>query len=180
MKKADMKEDERYPIGPFAMPDSLSEDERLDAITDIAETPEALREAVTGLDEEQLDTPYREGGWTVRQLVHHVADSHLNSFIRFKMGLTEDVPTICVYNQDRWATTSEISLPIEVSVELLTALHLRWTALMRTFSQNDWNRRINHPEWGKITLEQLLALYSWHGRHHVAQIMRLRENKARD
>jgi uncharacterized damage-inducible protein DinB len=135
-----------------------------------------MRAAVKGLSEQQLDTPYREGGWSVRQVVHHVPDSHLNSYIRFKWALTEDEPTIKPYAEDRWARLADSKVtPIEVSLTLLDSLHRRWSDLLHSLRGEDWKRKLRHPEAGVLTLDKMLALYAWHGRHHVAHITSLRE-----
>jgi uncharacterized damage-inducible protein DinB len=140
------------------------------------EAPAKLRAAVRGLSNQQLDTPYREGGWTVRQVVHHVPDSHLNSYIRFKWAMTEDEPTIKPYYEDRWAELQDSKVtPIEVSLTLLESLHQRWMLLLRSFREEDWKRKLRHPELGEMTLDHMLSLYAWHGRHHVAHITSLRE-----
>ncbi len=167
--------DLRYPIGNFTFPSSLSGAEREEALEVLAATPAELRTAIEGLDDSQLDTPYRPDGWTVRQVVHHLPDSHLNSFVRFKLGLTEDVPTIGVYDEAAWAKLPDASLPIDVSLRLLDALHERWVALLESLDDSAWVRRIEHPEWGVLRLDQLLAQYAWHSRHHVAHISSLRE-----
>src|SRR5258708_9466980 len=171
--------DARYPIGKFHFEGPPSEDQRRELIDDIGETPAALRAAVGGLSAQQLDTPYREGGWTVRQVAHHVPDSHMNAYVRFKLALTEDEPTIKPYAEDRWAELADTkSTPIEVSLTLLEALHDRWVRLLRSLSAEDWKRTFRHPDLGAMTLEKTLALYAWHGRHHVAHIRGLpqREN----
>ena len=128
-----------------------------------------------GLDQSQIDTPYRPGGWTVRQVVHHLPDSHMNSYIRFKLGRTEVVPTIGLYREAEWAELADSRAPIEISLDLLEALHCRWVWLLRSFSSEDWAREIQHPEIGRIRLDTLLSLYQWHGPHHVAHILDLRE-----
>jgi len=167
----------RYPTGRFQRPtEALSPAERRRHVERIASTPAALRKAVDGLSDSQLDTPYRPGGWTVRQVVHHVPDSHLNAYVRFKLALTEDVPTIKPYDEARWALLGDVSkTPIETSLSLLDALHERWVALLGTVAQQDYERQLVHPQNGTMTLDQLLALYSWHGPHHVAHVTRLRE-----
>ena len=135
-----------------------------------------MREAVAGLTEAQLDTPYRPGGWTVRQVVHHVPDSHINSYVRFKLALTEDAPVIKPYDEARWATLADATTtPIEVSLTLLESLHARWVRLLEGMTAAEFLRAFNHPESGVVRLDQNLALYSWHSRHHVAHILRLRE-----
>ncbi len=169
--------DPRYPIGPFVVPASLTPEERAAAIEQIAWAPAALRRAVQGLDDARLATPYRDGGWTVRQVVHHVPDSHLNAYVRFKLALTEDGPTIKPYDQDRWAQLADVAaVPVDVSLTLLAVLHVRWVALLRAMSGADFARGFVHPEMGRtLTLDHTLALYAWHGRHHTAHITALRE-----
>ena len=171
--------DPRYPIGKFEAPTSISPQQRKEWIAAIEEAPLRLREAVKGLSEKQLDTPYREGGWTVRQVVHHVPESHMNAYIRYKLALTEDTPTIKPYMEDRWALLPDVQpTPIDVSLQLLEAVHVRWVTLMKLLSDQQWKRKFHHPEMGKdVSLETVLWLYAWHGRHHVAHITRLRKNK---
>jgi hypothetical protein len=173
-----MNQDPRYPIGKFVWPDSVSEAERRAHLDDLDGAPSRLRAAVAGLTPAQLDTPYREGGWTVRQLVHHLPDSHLNSYVRFKLALTEEEPTIKTYEEARWALLGDIeNTPIETSLTLYDSLHKRWVTLLRTLTPSDWSRKLRHPEWGLITLDQTLAQYAWHSKHHVAHITSLRERK---
>ena len=168
--------DPRYPIGKFYFEGPLSEDQKRACIRDIAQTPERLRAAVSGLSPEQLDTPYREGGWTVRQVVHHVPDSHMNAYVRWKLALTEDEPTIKPYAEDRWAELADTrSTPIEVSLTLLDSLHTRWVLLLRSLGPEDWKRNFRHPELGIVSLEKNLAIYAWHGKHHVAHVTELRK-----
>jgi hypothetical protein len=168
--------DPRFPIGKAVLKEVLSDTERREAIDAIAHTPAALRAAVAGLDDQQLDTPYRDGGWTVRQVIHHVPDSHMNAFIRFKLGLTEDEPTIKPYAEDRWAQLADAKVtPVEVSLTLLETLHQRWDIVLRAMGPADFQRTLSHPEKGRLTLDQMLGLYSWHGRHHVAHVTALRE-----
>ena len=168
--------DPRFPIGKFHFDGPPSEDQRKKLIDDIGETPAALRAAVEGLSAQQLDTPYREGGWTVRQVAHHVPDSHMNAYVRFKLALTEDEPTIKPYAEDRWAQLGDTqATPIEVSLVLVESLHNRWVELLRSLRPEDWKRSFRHPELGLVSLEKNLALYSWHGRHHVAHITELRK-----
>jgi len=168
--------DLRYPVGKFSFPDAVSPGDRLTFVGRIAETPAKLRTAIGGLSEEQLDTPYRPGGWTVRQVVHHFPDSHLNSYTRFRLALTEDEPTIKPYREDRWAELPDARAePVDVSLRLLECLHARWVALLRSLTDAEWKRTFRHPELGSISLEQNAALYAWHGRHHVAHILNLRE-----
>jgi hypothetical protein len=171
-----MTSEVRYPIGKFQWEDNLSDARRKEMIDQITETPVKFRAAVAGFTEQQFDTPYREGGWTVRQLVHHLADSHMNAYIRFKLALTEDEPTIKTYEQERWAETVDSrTAPAEISLSLLDGLHHRWAMLLRAMSAADFARRFTHPEHGKMTLERLLGLYAWHGRHHTAHVTGLRE-----
>ena len=164
-----------YPIGKFDS-SSIDPNRRSEFVQTISELPAKLRAAVNGLSEEQLDTPYRPGGWTVRQTIHHVADSHMNSLIRFKLALTEDeIPTIRPYYEDRWAELADSKLPIEVSLSLIDGLHQRWAALLNSMSEEDFNKKFNHPETGEWTLDGALALYAWHSKHHTAHITKLRE-----
>jgi uncharacterized damage-inducible protein DinB len=168
--------DLRYPIGKFSFEGSNSEDERVRLIDQIASAPARLREAIDGLSPEQLDTPYRPEGWTVRQVVHHVPDSHLNSYARFKLALTEDEPTIKDYREDRWADLADArSGPVETSLALLDSLHKRWVTMLRSMSPDQFERSFRHPELGLVSLDRNLSLYAWHGRHHVAHITSLRE-----
>jgi uncharacterized damage-inducible protein DinB len=164
----------RYPIGRFRMPASSLPDVRAGHIQVLRELPERLAAAVDGLNDAQFDTPYRDGGWTVRQLVHHVFDSHANSYIRFKLALTEDWPTITAYDEKAWANLADSRLPVNVSLALLTALHSRWVSLLESMSDDDFSKGFNHPENGKQTLAVALAIYDWHSRHHVAHITALR------
>jgi hypothetical protein len=167
--------DPRFPIGKFHYEGPPSDEQRAKFIADIAQTPIELRTAVAGLSEPQLDTPYREGGWTLRQVAHHVPDSHMNAYIRFKLALTEDEPTIKTYAEDRWAELEDTrATPVEVSLALLESLHQRWVELLRSLEPSDWKRQFRHPEMGVVPLEKNVALYSWHGRHHVAHITELR------
>jgi len=168
--------DLRYPIGKFSPPETITEEHRTQWIKDISEMPSILRNAVTGLNQEQLDTPYRPDGWTVRQVVHHVSDSHLNSYVRFKWTLTEDKPTIKAYDEASWAMLADSSADIELSLSLLDSLHARWAVLLSAMSDSDYEKSFVHPESGKeIALAKNLALYSWHGAHHVAHVTSLRE-----
>src|SRR5271166_1614633 len=168
--------DLRYPIGKFTYQGPLTEEQKQNCLDEIAKAPANLRAAVKGLSEQQLDTAYRPEGWSVRQLAHHVPDSHLNAYVRFKLALTEDDPTIKPYAEDRWAQLADTqATPVEVSLALLDSLHDRWTRLLRALKPEDWKRTFRHPELGPRTLEKNLALYAWHGRHHVAHITSLRE-----
>jgi hypothetical protein len=168
--------DLRYPVGKFTYEAAPTPEQRRELLHNIEQTPARLRAAVTGLTERQLDTPYRPEGWSVRQVVHHVPDSHLNAYIRFKLALTEDEPAIKPYAEDRWAQLADTKeTPIEVSLSLLESLHTRWIRLLRSLQGEDWKRTYRHPELGLMNLEKTLALYSWHGRHHVAHVTTLRE-----
>jgi uncharacterized damage-inducible protein DinB len=173
-----MADDLRYPIGEFDRDFEISSGARSERMRTIAELPQELASAVAGLSEEQLDAEYRPGGWTIRQTVHHVADSHANSLIRFKLALTEDEPpTIRPYYEDRWAELDDSKLPVDISLNMLESIHGRWTALMDSMSEDDFKRCFIHPETGKWTLEGALALYAWHSRHHTAHITRLKDRK---
>jgi len=168
--------DLRYPIGEFAYEGPSTPEQKQALLHHIEQAPGRLRAAVKGLSEQQLDTPYRPDGWTVRQVAHHVPDSHLNAYIRFKLALTEEEPTIKPYAEDRWARLADSqATPVEVSLVLLDSLHDRWVRLMRSFQPDDWKRTFRHPERGVVSLEMNLAIYAWHGRHHVAHITSLRE-----
>jgi hypothetical protein len=168
--------DPRYPIGRFTPDSSPTPETRGRHLAEIAALPQRFRLAVAGLTQEQLDTPYREGGWTVRQLIHHVPDSHMNAYIRCKLALTEDVPTIKPYDQAAWAKLADSALtPVDVSLALLEAVHGRWVTLLRSLPAQDFERRFNHPEAGVHDLDWLVAQYDWHGNHHLAHITSLRE-----
>jgi uncharacterized damage-inducible protein DinB len=163
--------DLRYPNGKFVPPTQPTKEFRQQAIETIADTPKLLRDAVQGLDEDQLDTPYREGGWTLRQVVHHVPDSHVNAYIRLKLALTEPAPVIKPYDEAAWANLGDTTaVPVDVSLDLLDAVHRRWVALMRAMKDEDFRREYVHPDTGRHALDHLLALYAWHGPHHVAHI----------
>ena len=169
-------QDLRFPVGEFHFPESVSAADLDTFIHQIAETPAKMRAAVAGLSESQLDTPYRPGGWTVRQLVHHVPDSHINSYVRYRLALTETEPVIKPYEEKLWAELADArSMPVEPSLILLESLHARWVPLLRSLSAADWKRTFRHPELGVVSLENNAALYAWHGRHHVAHITCLRE-----
>ena len=169
-------EDLRFPVGRYQRPASLTPTERRAAIDAIVAAPDNLRAAVHGLDDARLDTPYRPDGWTVRQVVHHVPDSHMNAFIRFQLALTEDRPTIKPYDEAAWANLEDArTTPIETSLALLDCLHDRWVRVLRAMSPSDFSRELNHPENGIMNLDQVLALYDWHGRHHVAHVTALRQ-----
>ena len=171
-----MTTDPRYPIGKFSFDGTLTPDQKKQYLHDIEQTPSRFRAVVHGLSDQQLNTPYREGGWTVRQVTHHVPDSHMNAYIRFKLALTEDEPTIRPYMEDRWAELPEAKqAPVEVSLALLDNLHQRWTMMLKNMSEANWKRNFQHPEMGLMSLEKTLALYSWHGLHHTAHVTVLRE-----
>jgi len=164
--------DPRYPIGKFTWKDSLTESERREMIRAIAETPARLREAVAGMSEAQLDTPYREGGWTVRQVVHHLPDSHMNAYCRLRLALTETEPLIKTWEESAWAELIDArTAPIEPSLKILEGLHERWVMLWESMTAADFARTFRHPEHGPRTLDWLLALYAYHGRHHVAHVV---------
>lgn len=170
--------DLRYPIGTFSYRAEITQEQRAALIREIAEAPRALRAAITGLDQAQLETPYRDGGWTVRQVAHHVPDSHMNAYIRFKLALTEDGPTIKPYDESAWAKVADTArTPIEVSLDLLDALHRRWIVLLESLQPADFARGLVHPDHGPITLDWMLQLYAWHGRHHVAHVTELRKRQ---
>ncbi|HMI78533.1 MAG TPA: putative metal-dependent hydrolase [Ferruginibacter sp.] len=169
-------EDLRYPVGKYIV-QPFSEKQLGEWLTDIKFLPQHLENAVLNLDEAQLNSPYREGGWTVKQVVHHVADSHMNAYIRFKLGLTEDNPTIKPYDEAAWAEMSDTkNLPINISLTILHALHTRWYEILKNMSRKDLDKAVFHPEHKKtFTLWNLLGMYAWHSRHHVAHITSLRE-----
>jgi uncharacterized protein Usg len=194
--------DDRYPIGKFSPPETITAETRNTWIQEIAATPGEFKTALDGLNDDQLDTPYREGGWTLRQVAHHLPDSHLNAFIRFKWALTEDFPTIKAYEEAEWAKLPDVeNTPVETSLHLLTALHQRWVVLLENLKEEDWNRAYLHPEFlpenfqvgdkaaldvekmkasGPLPpyiflLEKVLGLYAWHGKHHTAHITALRD-----
>ena len=171
-----MTPDLRYPVGKFERPASTSDASRAKSITAIADTPQNLRAAVKGLTDAQLDTPYRPGGWTVRQVVHHVPDSHMNAYIRTRLALTEKNPTIKPYDEAKWAELADAkSSPIEPSLAMLEAIHQRWLILLRSMKPADFALPFTHPEHGPRDLDWLVALYDWHGRHHVAHVTELRK-----
>lgn len=169
--------DSRYPIGRFQAPDPITAEHREQWMKDLEEAPALLRRAVAGLSEEQLDTPYREGGWTPRQVVHHLVDSHINSYCRFRLALTEEEPTIKAYKEGAWADLPDArTAPVEPSLVMLEAMHDRWLRLLRAMSDAEFARVFVHPEYGtKIRLDRTLGIYAWHGKHHVAHITGLRQ-----
>ena len=169
-------EDLRYPIGKFQPRERIDDAQRAELIQYIADTPSKLKAAVHGLSETQLNTPYREGGWTVRQVVHHLPDSHLNSYVRCKLALTEEVPTIKPYDEKLWAELIDArTAPIAPSLQMLESIHTRWLILLHSLNPADFARKFNHPVNGMRDLDWLVQLYGWHGRHHVAHITSLRE-----
>lgn len=168
--------DLRYPIGKFSYPGAGNTEQREQWIAAIAQAPAQFRAAVEGLTDPQLDTLYRPDGWTVRQVVHHVPDSHINSYVRMKLALTEDSPMIKPYEEDLWARLPDsIATPVETSLRLLEALHERWVILLRSLKPEDFARTFRHPEMGPMTIDKTVALYAWHGVHHVAHITSLRQ-----
>jgi len=171
--------DPRYPIGRFSPDSAPTSATRASHIEAIAGLPQRMRQAVAGLGDNQLNTPYREGGWTVRQVIHHVPDSHLNAYIRFKWAMTEENPTIKPYDETAWAALKDSELtPVDVSLNLLESLHSRWAVLLRSLKPEDFQKKFVHPESGPHDLDWLLSLYSWHGNHHLAHITGLRERMA--
>jgi uncharacterized damage-inducible protein DinB len=171
-----MEPDLRFPIGEYEAVDTITDDQRRAFLAALAETPARLRDAVAGLSAEQLDTPYRPGGWTVRQVVHHLPDSHMNSYMRSKLALTEQEPTIKTYEEALWAELADAkTAPVEPSLALLENLHTRWVLLLRSLTPAEVARKFRHPERGTMTIDENLALYAWHGRHHVAHITALRK-----
>ncbi len=171
-----MQVDLRYPIGKY-VPMAYSDDLKEEWLADIRFLPAIIEAALNNLDEPQLQTPYRPEGWTVHQLVHHVADSHTNAYCRFKLGYTEQTPTIKTYQEQLWANTADVKLlPVNISLTLLHALHMRWDEFLKSFAHSDWKRTVYHPEHKvELTLWHLCGMYAWHGRHHVAHITRMRQ-----
>lgn len=172
-----MSEDLRFPVGKFDTEIEITPELRSQFIRTISKLPEKLREAVKNLSDEQLDTPYRPEGWTVRQVIHHIADSHLNSLCRFKLALTEDQPTIRPYYEDRWAELADSKMPVEASLKIIQGVHSRWTRLLNSMTDEQFQRKLNHPESGEWDLDKLLGLYDWHSRHHLAHIRTLAERE---
>ena len=178
MNTTNANTDLRYPVGRYEAPHEITPETREQWIRELETLPKNLRRAVSALSDAQLETPYRPGGWTVRQLVHHIADSHLNSYSRFRWAVMEDVPTIKTYNEADWAELADAkTAPIELSLALLEALHARWVILLRSFGDREYARTMRHTEWGEIRVDWLLGQYAWHCRHHVAHITSLRERE---
>ncbi len=170
--------DLRYPVGPLTYDPAPTPEKRRDWIRQIDETPARLRAALAGLSDAQLDTRYRPDGWTVRQVAHHVPDSHVNAYVRFKLALTEDNPTIRPYDEGAWANLADTArTPIDVSLALLDAVHQRWGVLLASLAERDFARPLVHPQNGPTTVERLLQMYAWHGRHHVAHVTELRRRE---
>jgi uncharacterized damage-inducible protein DinB len=168
--------DPRYPIGKFSFPQSITPEQRAQWIGEIAAAPAQLRASIQGLSTQQLDTPYRDGGWTVRQVIHHVPESHMNAYIRFKLALTEAEPTIKPYDESAWAKLPDVAdTPLETSLAMLDALHDRWVRVLRKIDGAEWQRTFRHPEIGVVKLDGVLALYAWHGKHHTAHVTSLRD-----
>lgn len=174
----------RYPIGkleeqPFSKKTDYSSPLKQQYIKDIEDCPSNVEMAIANLNDEQLTTPYRNGGWTVKQVVHHVADSHMNALVRFKLALTGDHPAlITIFNQDAWSLLPDTSLPVTVSISLLKALHIKWIMIIQNMSEEDWRKTIFHPKHQReMTLWDLIGTYAWHGKHHTAQILKLRERR---
>ena len=176
MTTPEVSEDLRYPVGKFDK-SSIDRARREEFIQTINDLPKVIAAAVDGLADEQIDTPYRPGGWTVRQTVHHVGDSHMNSLCRFKLALTEETPMIRPYEEALWADLADSKLPVDVSLSLIDGIHRHWVALLNDMSDADFQRQFNHPESGRWTLDSALAMYAWHSRHHTAHITRLRDRE---
>jgi len=170
--------DQRFPIGKFSYAGPMSAEQKNECLDEIEQTPSRMRAAVAGLSDTQLDTPYREGGWTVRQVVHHVPDSHMNAFIRLRLALTENNPTIKTYEESEWAKLADAKAPIAVSQTLLDALHDRWDITWRSLKEPDFARPLIHPDSGQKNVDWLLFIYEWHGKHHTAHITHLRKQKS--
>ena len=171
-----MQEDPRYPIGKFDQSITVTIKMRNDFIKTIEALPQQLRMEVENLSQKQLDTPYRDGGWTIRQVVHHLPDSHINCYVRFKLALTEDNPQVKTYEEHLWAELQDsFKTPIDVSLSLLESLHKRWAILLRSLTDKQFEKTFQHPEWGNITLSKTLALYAWHSKHHLAHITELKK-----
>jgi uncharacterized damage-inducible protein DinB len=171
-----VSENLQYPIGKYKKPEHIDAEQRERFIQEIAAAPKELRKAVEGLDDSQLNTPYREGGWTIRQVVHHLPDSHMNAYVRLKLALTEDEPDIKTYKEALWAELPDVkTIPVEISLVLLETLHARWIACLRGISSDAFEKKFRHPAMGLMSLNEQLALYAWHGKHHIAHITSLRQ-----
>lgn len=170
-----MNEDMRFPIGEFDADAEVNEDDINEFIKAIENLPGEIRNAVAGLNDEQLDTEYRPDGWTIRQVVHHVGDSHMNAIIRFKLALTEDFPTIRPYFENHWADLSDSKIPLDASLKIIDGVHERWVILLKSMSEKELKRELKHPESGDWNLYKMLAQYAWHSKHHTAHITKLRE-----
>jgi uncharacterized damage-inducible protein DinB len=178
MSLTNAAEEVRFPVGVFLIDPAVTDEKRRRWIAEMAQAPANLRVALTGLSDDQLDTHYREGGWTLRQVVHHLADAHINGFVRFKLALTEDNPPIKTYEETLWADTIDgREAPVELSLKLLEALHERWIILLDSLRESDFAKSFNHPQRGVMTIDKAIQLYAWHGVHHTAHITRLRERK---
>ena len=173
-----MTNDPRYPLGKFSFEGNMTEQQKARCLDDIERTPARLRAAVSGLNDQQLDTPYREGGWTVRQLAHHIADSHMTAFHRLRKALTEDWPTVPGYDEKTFATLPDECAPVNWSVEILTGVHGRWVMLLQAMTDEQWKRGFKHGERGPMALDLATLLYAWHSQHHVAHITALRKQKS--
>jgi uncharacterized damage-inducible protein DinB len=169
--------DMKYPIGKFQFNGEITNSITKDWINEIESLPRLLRDTVKDLDNEQLDTPYRSGGWTVRQVIHHLADSHMNAYVRFKLALTEEKPVIKPYDETKWSELSDYKLPIDISLSLLEALHQRWTILLHSLSLADMEKTFFHPNSGEVSVGENIGIYAWHGRHHLAHITSLCNRK---
>ena len=166
----------KYPIGKFNAPEEYNDELRESFINEIEETPFYLRRAVENLNEDQLNTPYREGGWTIEQVVHHLPDSHMNAYIRTKLALTEKEPVIKTYKEDVWAGLEDyITTPVETSLVLLESIHTRWAIVLKSLGRQQFDRKLNHPDAGLVNINWLLAQYAWHGKHHIAHITNLKQ-----
>ena len=170
-----MQTDPRYPIGKFDIKINVTKEMRSELIKTLETLPSQLRTEVENLSEQQLDKPYRDGGWTVRHVIHHIPDSHINSQVRFKLALTEDNPTIKTYEEHLWAELQDtFNTPIDVSLNLLESLHKRWAILLNSLTDEQFEKTFQHPEWGKVSLSTSLAMYAWHSKHHLAHITELK------
>lgn len=169
--------DPRFPIGRFWRPDPVLPDDRVHATLTLAETPEQLREAVRGLDDDQLNTPYRNGGWTIRQLVHHIADSHSIAFTRIRRALTENWPEVHGYDERAFASLADTTAPIEWSLEIIESIHARWVMVLQSLTEDQWQRGYRHSEAGALSLDGVVLQYAWHSRHHISHIIHLRSQQ---